>query len=138
MPILTDIADNTRFFERVFVQGIHYDDYQVITTLADGAYASIVSGLLRTRVSNFETWINAITIMCAEESGLISQRESDALLVAHFYLLLEQLTDPSWVSTELHPGWRMKAQRAEVERALYEYKAKKAMEDVENIRSHQN
>jgi len=138
MPVLTEIASNTKFFERTFVQGIQYDDYQVITTLADGAYDSTASGILRTRVSDFETWINAITILCAEETGLISRRESDALLVAHFYLLLEQVTDPSWVSTQSHPGWRMKAQRAELERALYEYKAKKAMEVVKNVRSHQN
>jgi hypothetical protein len=66
---------------------------------------------------------------------MISRRESDALLVAHFYLLLEQLADPSWVPTHLVRGWRMRAQRSEVERAVYEYKANQAVKEVEAIRS---
>jgi hypothetical protein len=135
IPVLPDIASNTRFFAKCFVQGIEYDDYRVITTLAAGAYYDTVSDLLRYRVSNFETSGNVITIVCAEEAGLIGRRESDALLVAHFYLLLEQLTDPSWVPSRLERGRRMRAQRSEVQRAEYEYKANRAIKEVENVRS---
>ncbi|NOS72418.1 MAG: hypothetical protein HOP33_21165 [Verrucomicrobia bacterium] len=138
MPVLPDVASNTRFLGKCFVQGIEYDDYRVITTLAAGDYYDTVSDLLRYRISNFETSGNVITIVCAEEAGLIGRRESDALLVAHFYLLLEQLTDPSWVASRLEPGWRIRAQRSEVERAQYEYKANRAIKEVENVRSPHN
>ena len=134
IPVLPDIARNRSFFRRCFVHGIEYDDYQVITNLAGGAYCDIASDLLRSEVSNFETSVNAITIVCAEKAGQISPCESDALLVAHFYLVLEQLNDPSWVPTRLEPGWRMRAQRLEVERSLYEYKAKLAVKEVEKTR----
>jgi hypothetical protein len=135
IPVLPDIAGNSRFWGTCFVQGIDYDDYRVVNTLAGGAYSDSITNLLRYRVSSDETSLNAITILCAENSGMISRRESDALLVAHFYLLLEQLADPSWVPTHLVRGWRMRAQRSEVERAVYEYKANQAVKEVEAIRS---
>jgi hypothetical protein len=135
IPVLPDIARNRSFFSRCFVPGIAFDDYRVITTLAGGDYYDTISDLLRYEVANFETSVNAITIVCAEETGQISRRESDALLAAHFYLLLERLTNPSWVPTRLERGWRMRAQRSEVERAFYEYKANRAIEEVEKIRS---
>jgi len=135
IPLLPDIVRNRMFFRRAFVDGIDYDDYRVMTTVAGGVYSNTVSDLIRYGVSNFETSVNANTIVCAEETGQISRRESDALLVAHFYLLLEQLTDPSWVRTKFEHGWRMRAQRLEVERAHYEYKAGQAAEEVMKILS---
>ena len=135
MPVLLDIIADTRFLAKCFVQGIDYADYRVVTNLADGTYCDPVTNLLRYRLTNFATFGNANTILCAEESALVGRRESDALLRAHFYLLLEQLTDPSWVRSRFERGWRMRAQRLEVERAQYEYRAEMAMEEVENLRS---
>ena len=139
MPVLSEMVDDTKFWRRIFVMGVDYEDYRVITNLADGAHQETISNLMRFRLSDFETSLNAITIKCAEQTGMISRRESDALLVAHFYLLLEQIADPSWVPTHLQRGWRMRAQREEVKRAGFEFKAKKAVEAVREVRaSHDN
>lgn len=135
MPILPDIIGDPRFFAKCFVQGVDYEDYRIVTNLATGAYRDTVTDLLRQRLSSFRTFGNANTILCAEESGLIGRRESDALLAAHFYLLLEQLSDPSWVRSRFEADWRMRAQRLEVERAQYEYRAEMAIKEVENVRS---
>lgn len=134
-PLLPEMMQNRMFFRRAVVDGIDYDDYSVMTTVAGGVYSNTVSDLVRYGVSNFETSINANTIMCAEKTGQISRREADALLVAHFYQLLEQLTDPAWVRTKFEPGWRMRAQRLEVERAVYEFKADQAAAAVRKLRS---
>jgi hypothetical protein len=135
IPILPELAHHSRFLTRCFVNGIGYEDYRVITTIAEGTHSEAASALLRSRISDYSTYGNAITTLCAEEVGNINRPESDALLVAHFYLMLEQLADPSWAPTQLERGWRMRAQRSEVERALYEYKAIQAVEEVEKIRS---
>lgn len=134
-PNLPELARHRMFFSRCFLDGISYEDYRIMTTLAGGTYSDTVSDLLRSRVSHFETSADAISILCSEKIGQISRRESDALLVAHFYLLLEQISDLSWQPSRVERGWRMRAQRSEVERALYEYKADNAIKEVENVRS---
>lgn len=135
IPVLPGIASNVRFWGSCFDYGIGYDDYRVVSALAGGAYHDIISNMIRAGVSNCETSDDAITIVCAEKAGMISRSESNALLAAHFYLLIEQLADTSWVPTRLEHGWRMRAQRSEVERAVYEYKAIQAIKEVENVRS---
>jgi hypothetical protein len=134
-PALPDIARNARFWGNCFVYGIDYRDYRIVSTLSGGAYHDIISDMLRAGVSNCETSDNTITIVCAEKAGIISGREADALLVAHFYMLMEQLADTSWVPTRLERGWRMRAQRLEVDHAVYEYKALQAIKEVDNVRS---
>jgi hypothetical protein len=136
VAILPDLARHGMFFNRCFLDGIDYEDYQIVTRLAGSAYSDTLSDLLRSRVSHFETSADATSILCDEKIGRISRRETDALLVAHFYQLLEQISDHSWEPSKLEHGWRMRAQRSEVECAVYEYKADKAIKEVEDVRSH--
>ncbi|HWD93075.1 MAG TPA: hypothetical protein VG938_12090 [Verrucomicrobiae bacterium] len=134
-PILPELARHRMFFNRCFLDGISYDDYHFMTTLAGGSYSATISDILRSRIAHYETSADAVSILCDEKIGGISRRESDALLVAHFYTLLAQISDHSWEPTKLEHGWRMRAQRSEVERAVYDYKADKATQEVENIRA---
>ena len=134
-PILPELARHRMFFSRCFLDGMSYGDYQRMTLLAGGIYGGTVTNLLRSKLSHFETLADANSILCSEKIGQISRRESDALLVAHFYLVLEQLADRSWQPSRVERGWRMLAQRSEVDRAVYEYKGDLAVEKVRQIRS---
>ena len=133
--VLPEIARNKIFLNRCLVQGLGYEDFQIISALEDGAFADRISIRLRSMLIDEFGSVNANTILCAEKTGEISRRKSDALLKAHFYHLLEQLTHASAIPANVHAGWRMRSQQLEVERAQYEYKADKFMNEAKKASS---
>jgi hypothetical protein len=135
IPVLETIAGDRFFTRRIFVDGISFQDYLAMTTLANGVYSEKFSALLRSRVSDEARSIRVVTIDSAEKAGQINQTKSDALLKIHFYQLLEQLTAAATLPRDLSRSERMRTQRLEVERALYMYKADQLI--VEAQRAHQ-
>ena len=130
-PVVPVILNNAVFFRRCFFAGVSVEDIDWFRNFDDGRYLARIEALLESKLMSRPTSISSKSLVSAEGLDLSSSARTDALLVARFYHLLEQLAFAASIPAKVDFGWRKRAQRIEVDRAMYELRAKQALEAVQ-------
>lgn len=133
IPVLQDILGSELFLRRCFTKGFGYRDYEFLSSRGSGAVKA--QSVMKEKMNASPKLVSSITVLCAKQVGIIGNVESEALLRAHFYHLLERLAFGAYLTVPMEADWRMKSQRLKVDHTVFQYRAEKALRELRSVRA---